>query len=102
MGVNQGLSDDTQEKEIRVHEVPEELVKNHIDRLTKFKKERNMDILKPALLKLRKEAEGKTSNLFTPAMEAIEKGATLGEINGNIRLGFGYTYDDLGAVSPPF
>ncbi len=61
-----------------------------------------MEILKPALLKLRKEAEKKTSNLFPHTMEAIEAGATLGEINGNIRLGFGYSYDDLGAVDPPF
>ncbi|MCK4822563.1 methylmalonyl-CoA mutase [bacterium] len=102
VGVNHAISDDTQEKETRVHEVPDELVKNHIEGLAKFKRERKMDILKPALLKLRKEAEKKTSNLFYPAMEAIEKGATLGELNGNIRLGFGYSYDDLGGISPPF
>lgn len=102
VGVNHAISDDTQEKETRVHEVPDELVKNHIEGLAKFKRERKMDILKPALLKLRKEAEEKTSNLFYPAMEAIEKGATLGELNGNIRLGFGYSYDDLGGISPPF
>lgn len=102
VGVNRSISDDTQEKEVQVHEVPDELVKNHIEGLAKFKRERKMDILKPVLLKLRKEAEKKTSNLFYPAMEAIEKGATLGELNGNIRLGFGYSYDDLGGISPPF
>lgn len=102
VGVNHAISDDTQEKEVQVHEVPDELVKNHIEGLAKFKRERKMDILKPALLKLRKESEKKTSNLFYPAMEAIEKGATLGELNGNIRLGFGYSYDDLGGISPPF
>lgn len=102
VGVNLAISDDSQEKELRVHEVPEDLVKNHIQRLIRFKRERNMDILKPALLKLRKEAEKKKSNLFYPAMEAIEKGASLGEINGYIRLGFGYSYDDLEAIRPPF
>jgi methylmalonyl-CoA mutase N-terminal domain/subunit len=102
MGVNRAVSDDEQEKEIRVHEVSEELIVGHIERLKKFKGERNVDRLKPALLKLRGEAEKKTVNLFYPAMEAIEMGATLGEINGYIRLGFGHTYDDLGAVEPPF
>jgi methylmalonyl-CoA mutase N-terminal domain/subunit len=102
VGVNRAISDDSQEKELRVHEVPDNIVKNHIQRLAKFKRGRKMGILKPALLKLRKEAAKKTSNLFYPAMEAIEKGATLGEINGNIRLGFGYSYDDLGGISSPF
>jgi methylmalonyl-CoA mutase N-terminal domain/subunit len=102
VGVNQSVTDDTQEKSIRVHEVPQELVRNHVERLIQFKNRRNMDALKPALLKLRKEAEEKKRNLFHSAMEAIEKGASLGEINGNIRLGFGYTYDDLEAVNPPF
>jgi len=102
IGVNRAISDDDKEKEMRVHEVQEELVRNHIERFKRFKQERSMDSLKPALLKLREEAERKTVNLFYPAMEAIEKGATLGEVNGNIRLGFGYSYDDLEAVEPPF
>jgi methylmalonyl-CoA mutase N-terminal domain/subunit len=102
VGVNRFVSDGNQEKEIPVHEVPEELVARHINRLVKFKAQRNMDILKPALLKLRREAEKKTNNLFSSTMGAIEAGASLGEINGNIRLGFGYSYDDLEAIRPPF
>ena len=102
VGVNRFISDGSQEKEIPVHEVPEELVASHINRLVKFKAQRNMDILKPALLKLRREAERKTNNLFSSTMEAIEAGASLGEINGNIRLGFGYSYDDLEAIPSPF
>jgi hypothetical protein len=35
-------------------------------------------------------------------MEAIEAGATLGELNGYVRQGFGYSYDDLGANEAPF
>jgi len=102
VGVNKAASDDQQEEQVRVHEVPEELVRNHIERLTHFKKARDMASLKPALLKLRQEAEEKAVNLFPSAMEAVEKGATLGEINGYIRMGFGYPYDDLEAVRPPF
>ncbi|MFH1351887.1 MAG: methylmalonyl-CoA mutase family protein [Pseudomonadota bacterium] len=102
VGVNRAVSDDEQEKQVRVHEVSEAIVRGHIDSLTQFKKKRSMDALKLALLKLRKEAEEKRVNLFPSAMDAIEKGATLGEINGYIRMGFGYPYDDLGAVSPPF
>ena len=102
VGVNKAVSDDQQEEQVRVHEVPEELVRSHIERLTHFKEARNMASLKPPLLKLRQEAEEKAVNLFPSAMDAIEKGATLGEINGYIRMGFGYPYDDLEAVRPPF
>ncbi|MGD2126145.1 MAG: methylmalonyl-CoA mutase family protein [Desulfobacteraceae bacterium] len=102
VGVNKAVSEDEQEKQVRVHEVPEAIVKGHIDNLIRFKKNRSVGALKPALLKLRQEAEKKSVNLFPSAMDAIEKGATLGEINGFIRMGFGYSYDDLEAVSPPF
>jgi methylmalonyl-CoA mutase N-terminal domain/subunit len=102
VGVNKSMTDDTQEKSIQVHTVQKGLVKDHIERLIQFKKKRNLNVLKPALWKRRKEADGKNRNLFYSAMEAIDKGASLGEINGTVRLGFGYTYDDLEAVNPPF
>ena len=74
VGVNRAVSDDEMEKQIRVHEVPEAVVREHIDNLIRFKKMRSTDSLKPALLQLRKVAQEKNENLFPWAMEAIEKG----------------------------
>jgi methylmalonyl-CoA mutase N-terminal domain/subunit len=102
VGINKAASDDEQEKQLRVHKVPEEVVRDHIGQLVRFKKSRDAETLKPALLKLMNEAEKKTVNLFPSAMDAIDKGATLGEINGYIRMAFGYPFDDLDAVKPPF
>ena len=102
VGVNKAASDEDQEKQLRVHEVSEEVVRDHIEQLVRFKKSRDADTLKAALLKLMHEAGKKTVNLFPTAMDAIDKGATLGEVNGYIRMAFGYSFDDLDAVQPPF
>ena len=102
IGVNRGLSGDDREGEVRVHEVPEEVVRDHVQRLARHKAERDAAALAPALHELRTAAEGQSANLFPPAIAAIEHGATLGELNGYIRQGFGYAYDDLTAIEPPF
>jgi methylmalonyl-CoA mutase N-terminal domain/subunit len=102
IGVNRGLSADDREGEVRVHEVPDQVVREHVARLARHKAERDGAALAPALAELRAAAEQPVRNLLPPAMAAIERGATLGELNGTIRLGYGYPYDDLGAVEPPF
>ncbi len=102
VGVNLGEAGDEREEDVRVHEVPEAMVRDHVARLKRFKRERDKAALESALAGLRAAAERRTANLFEPAMRAVEAGATLGEINGTIRQGFGYAYDDLGAESPPF
>ncbi len=102
VGVNRGVSRDEAGDALQVHEVPEAEVRNHVQRLRRFKEGRDRTVLGTALAELREQAAGRAVNLFPPAMAAIEAGATLGELNGYIRQGFGYDYDDLGAVEAPF
>ncbi len=102
VGVNRNVLEDEKDSAVRVQDVPKDVVEAHINRLSQFKRNRDGDRLKPALQKLRAQAEEKSANLFYPAMEAIELGATLGELNGSVRMGFGYPYDDFGVVTPPF
>jgi len=102
VGVNRGIGEREEDLKMTAHEVSTSDIQRHINRLKDFRSKRDMIQLEPALLKLRSQAAAKDINLFPAAMDAIELGATLGEINGNIRLGFGYTYDDLGVVEPSF
>jgi methylmalonyl-CoA mutase N-terminal domain/subunit len=85
-----------------VHEVSSNMVRAQIDQLVQFKKSRDANRIGPALRSLREVASRKNVNLFPAAIDAIESGATLGELNGYIRMGFGYPYDDFGAAQPPF
>jgi methylmalonyl-CoA mutase N-terminal domain/subunit len=85
-----------------VHEVSSNMVRAQIDQLVQFKKSRDANRVGPALRSLREVASRKNVNLFPAAIDAIELGATLGELNGYIRMGFGYPYDDFGAAQPPF
>ncbi len=102
VGINRGISEDPRDQDVRVHEVLPELVAGHIERLTRFKASRDQAAVATALDALRVAAEARDVNLMPPAMAAVEAGATLGEINGYVRLGFGYPYDDLDAVQAPF
>ena len=101
VGVNRSVLENEKDG-VRVQDVPRDVVEDHINRLAQFKRNRDGDRLGPALQKLRGQAEEKDVNLFPAAMEAVELGATLGELNGSIRMGFGYPYDDFGVVTPPF
>ncbi|HJP20560.1 MAG TPA: methylmalonyl-CoA mutase family protein [Alphaproteobacteria bacterium] len=102
VGVNRGVSAADEEREMEVQEVPEAEVRAHVERLRRFKEGRDKKALETALTSLREQAAGRATNLFPAAMEAIEAGATLGELNGYVRQGFGYSYDDLGANEAPF
>ena len=102
VGVNRGVSAADEEREMEVQEVPEAEVRAHVERLRRFKEGRDKKALETALTSLREQVAGRATNLFPAAMEAIEAGATLGELNGYVRQGFGYSYDDLGANEAPF
>lgn len=102
VGVNTGVSDDPKDHEVRVHEVPAELVSNHIERLRNYKKNRDQEKVAAALKNLRAVASRDGENMFPAAIEAVEAGATLGELNGYVREGFGFPYDDFGAEKAPF
>ena len=72
VGVNRAALDDTQEREILVHEVHQDLVREHVTRLTAFKRAREEETLRAALLKLRKEAKEKMMNK-TKEMDTLMK-----------------------------
>ena len=52
---------------------------------------------------MREKAQiGEKENLFAPIMDSLNAEATLGEIMGTLREGYGYSYDPLNIIESPF
>ena len=67
------------------------LIEEHLETLSRFKKERSNDIVAKSLDELTRAAEDDKVNIFAKIVDAAEVGATNGEICGRLRrdLGFG-------------
>jgi methylmalonyl-CoA mutase, N-terminal domain len=85
-----GVNDFIQEDGIRadVLKISEAVSKEQIERLKKYKTARDAKEVSAALAKLNKTAHG-TENLMPVFIEAVECGATLGEISEELRKVFG-------------
>jgi len=86
VGVNKYESDAVDDVEIL--KVDPESERRQLDRLAKFKADRNQDEVEARLADLRKVAEG-DGNLLPPIKEALRAGASIGEACGAMREVFG-------------
>ncbi len=68
-----------------------ELINRHLEKLKKFKADRSQNAVATALDELSRAAEDDTINIFGKIVDAVEAGATNGEVCGRLRkdLGFG-------------
>lgn len=69
--------------------------------LTKYKVRRDRRALTEGLTKLRDVARNPDGNTFAAMIEAIDMGATTGEVTGAVRVGYGEQFDPLGIVDSP-
>jgi len=78
------------------------LREQRVKEVKEFKENRNQEALKGSLKKIyRATKDGR--NVTRPVIEAAKKGATLGEVTGVIRLGYGIPYDPFEQMDmPPF
>lgn len=86
-----GLNDyrmEGEEETVKVFKVNPEAQKSQVEKLTKLKKERNNEMVKHRLTKLKEVAKG-SDNLYPAILEAVESYATLGEICDALRGVFG-------------
>jgi methylmalonyl-CoA mutase, N-terminal domain len=74
---------------------------DHVERIREFKRARSSARVSSSLAHLRAEAADDRAPLMPPILEALNAGATLGEISGVLRLASGCAYDPLGAHEPP-
>lgn len=79
-----------------------ELREQRVREVKEFKEKRNQQALKRSLREIyRATKDGR--NVTRPIIEAAKAGATLGEVTGVIRLGYGIPYDPFEQIDmPPF
>jgi methylmalonyl-CoA mutase, N-terminal domain len=86
VGVNEYVTDDVDDVEIL--KVDPESEREQVERLKKFKEERDHDAVKARLEELREVAQG-SGNLLHPIRAALKDRATIGEVCGVMREEFG-------------
>ncbi len=78
-----------EEIQMEILRVDEEVVRKQIERLRRFRENRDKKKVEEALSKLRKAAENPDENLMPYVIEAVKAKATLGEMTDTLREVFG-------------
>ena len=86
VGVNEYVTDEIDEVDIL--RVDPESEREQVERLKKFKEERDQDALQKRLEELRETAKG-DGNLLVPMRAALKDKATIGEVCGVLREEYG-------------
>lgn len=77
-----------------------------VEQIRETRRRRDNEKVREALVKIRAQAEeskkGNEINLVPAIIDAVRLYATLGEIGGMIRQGYGYTYDPFEKIGAPF
>jgi len=102
IGVNKFTIPGEEERATRIQEVDEEAVEEHLRNLKELKRTRDNRKVKECLEEVRKVAANEDENLYPAIIEASKAYATLGEIAGVIKMGYGYDYDRFGELDYPF
>jgi methylmalonyl-CoA mutase N-terminal domain/subunit len=87
VGVNE-FTEEGEEIEVDILKVEPQTEVDQVERLKKWRAERNQEETQARLAELRRVAEG-DGNLLHPMKEALRAGATLGEVCGTMREVFG-------------
>jgi len=87
VGVNKYL-EGNEESNIEILRIHDKSEKEQIERLKKFKQERNNEVVKDVLEEVR-EAALNNKNLMYPILKAVKLNATLGEITDTIKSVYG-------------
>src|SRR5690606_35273265 len=80
------------------HEKPNE---EQLAWLEHYKASRDRRTLADGLTRLRDAARDPRRNTFEAMLQAIDQGATTGEVTGAVRVGYGEDFDPLGMVDSP-
>jgi len=90
VGVNAFVtaSDDTADTAIPIQRIAAGVERDQVERLRAFRARRNAGAVERCLAAIKRAAEG-TANLMPPFIEAVDTGATLGEICDVLRAVFG-------------
>ncbi|GAI11138.1 unnamed protein product, partial [marine sediment metagenome] len=73
-----------------------------IQRTKELRRTRDNSKVKETLQEIYEKSRKERENLTYPVMRALESDATMGEINGAIRLAYNCSYDPFEMIEPPF
>ncbi len=73
---------------------------DHIERIREYKKSRGPEKIKSVLKQCFQSARTEDQNLTYPIMNALEAGATIGEISGSLRMAYNCPYDPHDMIKP--
>lgn len=102
VGVNEFTVSEDKDHQIDLHVIDPEIVEKHVQRLVEHKKGRDRDNVAKALEKLHTVTAKTNDNIVRPMFDAINAGATLGEITGTVRMAHDLPYDPMEMVEYPF
>jgi methylmalonyl-CoA mutase N-terminal domain/subunit len=102
VGVNLFTLPPEEDAEVKIHKVPPEAATIQIERIKTLKRKRNNQNVKEILKRLRDVAGEKKENLIPYMINSLKAYATLGEIMGTVREGYGYPYDPFQSIESPF
>ena len=102
VGKNAFVIPEKQEKEAKVHRRSDRAAKRHMNNLKEIRKKRDKKKLANAIDNLYRKVEKREENLLSAMVEAAIANATIGEIMGTIRQGYGYSYDPFETLKSPF
>jgi len=88
VGVNRFVEPDAAGPEMELQRIDPAIEREQVARLERYRSERDAGAVEGRLAELRAAAEG-TANLMPPLLEAVDAGATLGEICDVLRAVFG-------------
>ena len=101
MGQNAFTIPREEDAEISILTIPADATRRQAEAVEGLKKERDNGAVEKALKRLYEVAKS-DENVMPYVIEAVKTYATVGEINGVIRLAYGDSYDPLGVINPPF
>ncbi|MFC1858599.1 methylmalonyl-CoA mutase [Thermodesulfobacteriota bacterium] len=100
VGVNEFTIPREEDDEINILVIPTEDTKRQVEAVERLKNERDSAAVEKALKNLHGAAKS-DENVMPYVIEAAKVYATVGEINGVIRVAYGDSYDPLEVIDPP-
>jgi len=102
VGLNVFKIPEDQDNLIRIGKMHLEPGLEHVQRVKEFKQNRDFRRTEKSLKKLYRDALDRKKNLMPSIIEAVSSKATIGEINGVLRISYGRPYDPYEMVESPF
>lgn len=100
VGVNEFTIPREEDEEIDILVIPTDDTQRQAEAVERLKKERDTAAVEKALKNLH-EAAKSDENVMPYVVKAVKTYATVGEINGVIRLAYGDSYDPVEVINPP-